>query len=95
MQSRQSIHETSWSIKHAGNLFVRNRYEPRFRYEASIQAVVTVYLWPREFVPPLITSFTMNASRLVVTIKVGQWICTIIESPLPCGDQIIAIRTPI
>lgn len=72
MQSRQSIHEAFWSIKHAGNLFVRNGYEARLRYEAGIQAVVTMNLWPRELVPPLITGFTMDASRLIKAIKVGQ-----------------------
>ena len=71
VQSCQSIHEAFWGIKHSGNLFVRNRYEARLRYKAGVQAVVTMYLWPRELVPPLIAGFTVNASRLIETIEVG------------------------
>ncbi len=95
MQSRQSSHEAFWSIKHTGNLFVRNRYEARLRYEARVQAVVTMYLRPRELMPPLITGFTVNASCLIEAIKVGQWNFTAIKAPLPCSDQVIAIGTPI
>ena len=86
MQSRQSIHKAFWSIKHAGNLFVRDRYEASLRYEAGVQAVVAMYLWPRELVPPLITGFTMDASRLIMAIKAGQYNCTAGIAPLPCSD---------
>jgi hypothetical protein len=44
----------------------------RLRYETGVQAVVTMYLWPRKLVPPLITGFTVDASRLIKAIKAGQ-----------------------